>query len=249
MGDDIDDFVETMRQDGPRKPPPISNQHGPIRKYVDLIFGMKGRINRQGWWTGTLIYASIMFGVGGLLLTDSDVGWKMLVMLLAWIIFTFLTIKRLRDRDFIWWLAPLLSITTLPLWAISVLLNGFLDDQSEHANVVLVLYMYLSVFYLPFLWLFIDNGFLRGVDGENRYGDLPSSDSYAITGVTVITAVLFFGVIAKEMSKSEFMAGFIRGLRSELSADETTQKTQTAREPNGDNSISELEKILRRQRQ
>jgi uncharacterized membrane protein YhaH (DUF805 family) len=142
-----------------------------------LLFGFEGRSCRKAWWLGTLLVA--VASVGGTLLLDPSVfdlnrasprtpSWPDTIWQLALVIpGTALMVKRFNDRNWPYWLGFLFGALGAGLTLerhFDVFLPGF---ASRPENVVIV------GVGLLFLFAFIDNGFLRGSFGPNRYGPDP----------------------------------------------------------------------------
>jgi tetratricopeptide (TPR) repeat protein/uncharacterized membrane protein YhaH (DUF805 family) len=150
-----------------------------------LFFNFRGRIGRASWWIGEAILLCI-----GLLAQTYSRGWDFwrlseattiqpptlaetalsLVLLVPALA---LTIKRLNDRDHAPWLGYLFAISCFAL--IVAQYFGFPSFESKEIRLSqLLLIMPFGIFGL---WVVIDNGFLRGTRGPNRYGPDPLSSS------------------------------------------------------------------------
>ena len=146
-----------------------------------LLFSFTGRINRAKWWLGLLIIG-VANVLGGILLNPEfftaealpppswpDTIWQIA---LLWPM-TAITVKRFKDADrpawLGYWFAPMGAAIYLgphirPLF-------GSLE-QATLAAIVMPLFIY-------FLFAFIDNGFVPGTQGPNRYGPDPLARSAA----------------------------------------------------------------------
>jgi uncharacterized membrane protein YhaH (DUF805 family) len=148
---------------------------------VTLLTSFTGRINRAKWWLGVLVLG-IANIAGGLLINPDffladeppppswpDTLWQIALL----VPLTAITVKRFNDTDRPAWLGYLI----FPLGAVLYVgphLNPWADATATGAilPVLLLLFVY-------FLFAFIDNGFVRGTDGSNRYGPDPLARSTA----------------------------------------------------------------------
>jgi uncharacterized membrane protein YhaH (DUF805 family) len=141
---------------------------------LDLLFSFQGRIGRRAWWIGFLLV--LVASIGGTLLLDpqfllsaparlpapADTIWQLAMLIPG----TAITVKRFNDRDWPFWLGY-----GYALFGAALLLAehvGFLPPEPSATDKV-VLLVSLPVL----LFVFIDNGFLRGTPGPNRYGPPP----------------------------------------------------------------------------
>jgi uncharacterized membrane protein YhaH (DUF805 family) len=158
---------------------------------TDLLFSLKGRINRKPWWLATIaagFAASIITAVIEIIARSSGhvavdpvtnqteptgvLGLAVLAVGLAnmWIAFA-LSVKRLHDRDRTgWWLVWQLLIILLAVILIVVAI--VVPEEQRPLWYALgggagVLAFVISV------WLFVHIGFLRGTQGPNRFGPDP----------------------------------------------------------------------------
>jgi uncharacterized membrane protein YhaH (DUF805 family) len=83
-----------------------------------------------------------------------------------------ISIKRFNDRDWPWWPGFLLGIAMAGLVIANH--NGYLLDPDRMSPAEKLLLVALVI---GFVWSMIENGFMRGTDGPNRYGPDPLSSS------------------------------------------------------------------------
>ncbi|KAB2939414.1 MAG: DUF805 domain-containing protein [Hyphomicrobium sp.] len=142
---------------------------------INLLTSLRGRINRAKWWLGLAIIG-ITNVLGGLLLNPDfftaeelpppsgpDTIWQIALLLPM----TAITVKRFNDTDRPAWLGYLFA----PLGVVLYLgphVRQWIGtvEPTQLLSVLLPLFAY-------FLFAFIDNGFVRGTDGPNRYGPDP----------------------------------------------------------------------------
>ncbi len=142
-----------------------------------LLFSFDGRISRAGFWLGLAIIFAL--SIGGLALFQPEFFdleaeaprpnfasnvWSLCLLIPSMAI----TVKRLNDRDWSSWLAVAVFLIVLPFY-IGPFFGAFWDIENPTIieGVMWVILGLLAIF------LLIDNGFLRGVKGENRYGRDP----------------------------------------------------------------------------
>jgi uncharacterized membrane protein YhaH (DUF805 family) len=149
--------------------------------FVDLLTTFKGRINRARWWIGFIIT-----GFGGVIgtmifnpemLTGEGVvapNWPDTLWQIAWLVpLTAVVVKRCNDRDWpswVPWLIPALcALVYLAPHA------GFNIDPDAGLPGAVTFW----VVFAALVALIIDNGFLRGTRGPNRYGPDPLAEGEA----------------------------------------------------------------------
>jgi uncharacterized membrane protein YhaH (DUF805 family) len=150
---------------------------------VKLLFSFSGRIGRRDFWIGLLLLVVIM--VAGLLTFDPDMltregaetPRKMSLLILDVVLFLLtatITIKRLNDRDWPAWLGPLACAIWLPMSVGEQL--GLLTSR-EWGDFVAGNWtgtsVYLLVATVTMIVALVDNAFVRGTVGPNRYGPDP----------------------------------------------------------------------------
>ena len=146
---------------------------------ITLLTTFNGRINRQQWWIGFVI---ILVGslIGTLLLNPEhltaekipppswpDTIWQLVLLIPG----TAITVKRFNDRDWPWWLGYATALISLLLY-----LPDHFGMQINPEVGGLGTFVFWGVLAILLLVL-IDNGFLRGTDGPNRYGPDPLAGS------------------------------------------------------------------------
>jgi uncharacterized membrane protein YhaH (DUF805 family) len=146
-----------------------------------LLFSFTGRINRAKWWLGLVILgvANIAGGLvinPGLFFADAppppslpDTLWQMALL----VPMTAITVKRFNDTDRPAWLGFLF----LPL-GVLLYLGPHLKEWTGSVDATKLLPLLLALF-VYFVFALIDNGFVRGTDGPNRYGPDPLARSAA----------------------------------------------------------------------
>ena len=148
---------------------------------MDLFFSFSGRISRKLWWGGTLVLA--VGSVAGTLLIDpgvldlhqqgpripdwSDTFWQLALVIPG----TALMVKRFNDRDRVHWMGYAFGVAGALLTAGPHF--GLFAAQHTSATEMIA----MIIFGLAFLFAFIDNGFLRGTRGPNRYGPDPLNET------------------------------------------------------------------------
>jgi len=145
---------------------------------IELFTSFSGRINRASWWLGYVVYV-ILSGIGTVLLNptalsmDPDVEvpgvWSETIWQLVLIIpLTAIVVKRFNDRDWPHWLGYAIALIAALLYlAPHFGFFTFGPDKSVDEGIAIL------VLAIPLVFAFIDNGFLRGTKGPNRYGPDP----------------------------------------------------------------------------
>ena len=142
---------------------------------LNLLTTFGGRINRRQWWTGFILV--LLGSIFGTLLFNPEtftaeglppLSWPDTIWQLVWIVPGMaIAVKRFNDRDWPWWLgyaygvlgaflivAPHLGLAIVP------------DDGPVTATI-----FWLST--AAIVGAVVDNGFLPGTRGANRYGPEP----------------------------------------------------------------------------
>ena len=142
---------------------------------IRLLTTFTGRIGRQQWWLGFVIVCAGNL-LGGLLLNPDfffaampplpswpDTLWQTAMLYPA----TAITVKRFNDRDWPAWLGYVFA----PIGALLYLAPHFGQAVAPQSPPVWMVMFWACAAYL--LFAFVDNGFVRGTDGPNRYGADP----------------------------------------------------------------------------
>ena len=142
---------------------------------IPLLTTFTGRIGRQQWWIGFVIV--LIGSIAGTLLFNPEVFttesipppvWADTIWQLAWLVpGTAITVKRFNDRDWPWWLGYALGAFGAAIYLLPH--AGMLIDPSADWAGAIVFWVFL----LTLIAAFVDNGFLRGTRGPNRYGPDP----------------------------------------------------------------------------
>lgn len=145
-----------------------------IKKFLDvkflvfLFFTLDGRIKRRTWWYSQIflrvVGILIVIPIGSILeaLNWQDPELKKFVLFSALIISflsVFLDSKRLQDRSINGLVAVIPYILSIPYQF------GLISDS--------ILQFYVLVVLAARIYIFVNAGFLKGDDGENRYGPEP----------------------------------------------------------------------------
>lgn len=200
-----------------------------LRRIVHLFVGLDGRISRMSWWAGMIALAAFGWAARAALFrlglaadfttidpTEIDLAnpapptlARTLLGLISLYVMFALTVKRLKDRDHAIWFGFLWAV---PVFASTVgrSFGVFHFNPYSHSPVEQGAFAILAVISL---WFFIDNGFLKGTAGPNRYGPDPLSSgaassptpvppprrtvgAYVRDGLTAMAAVVAILVIA-----------------------------------------------------
>lgn len=151
----------------------------------ELLFGFSGRIGRGSWWLGFLM--GVFASVGGSLAIDPGV-WTaapprapspvLALWNLAWAIpMTAITVKRFNDRARPAWLGYVTGVLGVVL--IVAEQAGFMLDPERASAAERLTFWFVTAFMLVAL---VDNAFLKGTPGPNRYGPDPLDPAAAGLG-------------------------------------------------------------------
>lgn len=142
-----------------------------MNRLFTLLTAFHGRISRKQWWLGFVIVC-VGSVLGSLLLNPDlfltetlpppswpDTLWQFAMLYPA----TAITVKRFNDCDRPAWLGYAFA----PMGTMLYLLPHF--GQTIGPQSIAILMILFWVFAAYFVLAFIDNGFVRGTDGPNRY--------------------------------------------------------------------------------
>lgn len=144
---------------------------------VSLLTSFHGRIPRKQWWIGCVI--ALVASIVGTLLFDpaaftaaDDVlpppQWADTIWQVVWLIpGTAITVKRFNDRDWPSWFGYALG--AMGLFMLIAPHFGMLMAPPRDGAGAIVFWITFAIVLLAF----VDNGFVRGTDGPNRYGPDP----------------------------------------------------------------------------
>ena len=142
---------------------------------VQLLSTFAGRISRGQWWLGFVI--TFVGSVVGTVLFNAEIftaeevpppNWLDTFWQLAWLVpATAITVKRFNDRDWPWWLGYALgafgaSLDVAPHFGLAI------DPEAGGVGAAAFWLLLVAI-----LAVSVDNGFLRGTRGPNRYGPDP----------------------------------------------------------------------------
>jgi len=143
-----------------------------MQSLFTLLTSFHGRISRKQWWIGFVIVC-VGNVLGGLLLNPDfflaetlpppswpDALWQIVMLYPA----TAITVKRFNDCARPAWLGYAFA----PIGAMLYLAPHFGHAIGPQSTPILIVMFWAFAAYLVFA--FIDNGFVRGTDGPNRYG-------------------------------------------------------------------------------
>ncbi len=146
---------------------------------LSLLTSFHGRIGRKSWWIGYIIVViASLLGTAVLnpdFFTAEEVpplSWPDTVWQLAWLIpGTAITVTRFNDRDWPWWLGYAAGALAAVLY-IAPHFGLPIDPQAPGVGRTLSWIIGVAL-----LVVFIDNGFMIGNEGPNRYGPDPLQKS------------------------------------------------------------------------
>lgn len=156
---------------------------------------VRGRISRRTWWTSSL-FLTLLWLAWSLLLDPSNLDPSLLgqgdpsrgSILLTVILLplaVMITVQRLNDRDQPRWVSLLAALLLGAFGLGGILGYAHLFDVPGAATSVAL--MGAAAFAV---WVFVDNGFLKGTSGANRYGPDPLQPDDAPAGAVPDTGGL-----------------------------------------------------------
>jgi len=143
-----------------------------------LAFSLSGRISRQTFWIALIVYFAVLIGGIAVIqpeyLTRPEIiipsfAHNVWMLLMAWPSFA-ITKKRLNDRDWPDWVFIGVVLISAPFFIGPFF--GLLIDPGAPAVWEQVIWV---VFGVAMLLLLVDNGFMKGTDGPNRFGPDPQA--------------------------------------------------------------------------
>jgi uncharacterized membrane protein YhaH (DUF805 family) len=145
---------------------------------IELLTTFRGRINRARWWLGFVI--TLIASVAGTILFNPQAifgegvpppNWPDTIWQLALLIpGTAITVKRFNDRDWPWWLGYAFGAFGALIYILPH--AGLLIDPDGDWPGAIAFWL----FFAALIAAFVDNGFLRGTRGPNRYGPDPLAE-------------------------------------------------------------------------
>ena len=179
--------------------------------HIRAWFG--GRISRRTWWIWFI--GLLLAGTGiGLFLTPlsfdpNDIQqfrptlWQTIAGLLLFFPSLAITLKRLNDRNHPQWIGYVWgSIGLLQLFSPYL---GVFDNPLDLTKTGWALITPALLFYL---WVFIDNGFLKGTVGANRYGSDPLAPATQPSNPAKVTQVAKRSGRTRGALARDFIVGF-----------------------------------------
>jgi uncharacterized membrane protein YhaH (DUF805 family) len=142
---------------------------------IQLLTTFTGRISRQQWWIGFVI--TCLGSVAGTLLFNPDMltsdevvppQWPDTFWQLAWLVpATAITVKRFNDRSWPWWLGYACGALGVFLY-VAPHFGMVIDPEAGGAGAVTFWASLAAI-----VAAVVDNGFMRGTRGPNRFGPDP----------------------------------------------------------------------------
>ncbi len=144
---------------------------------LQLLTTFHGRIGRRQWWIGFVItligslLGTYLFNPELFTAEPPPASWPETIWALAWVVpLTAITVKRFNDRDWPWWPGYAVAVITVvsyiaPHFSLTL-------DPSAGGLGALIFWFTAAVGFLAL----IDNGFIRGTHGPNRYGPDPLAE-------------------------------------------------------------------------
>lgn len=146
-----------------------------LNRLVFLFTSFHGRIGRKTWWAGFSLLITISTTIGLLTNPPAFDGqtieaakpplWLTLLSLVMFVPMLALTVKRLNDRDQPGWVRYIFGAL-----GVSSVLTPYFAPFAEPQKLSTAEWAILAIPALIGFWFFIDNGFLKGTPGPNRYG-------------------------------------------------------------------------------
>ncbi len=144
-----------------------------------LLTSFRGRITRMQWWLGFVVW--LLGSIAGTLLLNPQYfvadeipppDWPETIFQVIWLVpFAAVSVKRFNDRDWPWWPGYFMAA----LSAVFVVAPHFGVAVDPTAGGLGAAIFYFGA--LAGLVALVDNGFMRGTDGPNRYGPDPLARS------------------------------------------------------------------------
>ncbi|MEO1265243.1 MAG: DUF805 domain-containing protein [Pseudomonadota bacterium] len=148
-----------------------------MQRLIKIFLAFDGRIGRATFWLAAIAYFAVLIGGAYLIQPDyftsteivaPSLAQSLWVLALAWPSYA-ITKKRLNDRDWPAWVFLIVVAVTVPFFIGPFF--GVLVSPETGASWETALWIAMTVVAVPLL---IDNGFMSGTDGPNRYGPDPS---------------------------------------------------------------------------
>lgn len=151
-----------------------------MKKALYILFSFSGRIGRGDFWFGFWIV--IMTGLLGTVVIQPDyfrydvvsdsypppsLSVKIFDLIMVLPSFA-ITVKRLNDRDWARWVFFALVLIWLPIY-----IGPFVGLFLEIGTGTSIEMIWWAIVIIVTICLLVDNGFLRGTKGTNRYGNDP----------------------------------------------------------------------------
>lgn len=138
----------------------------------NLLTSFEGRIPRGQYWLGILIILASTVGLN--LLIEASGGSFEKISGLVWLLYLFpycaILTKRAHDRNRSAWFG-LFGIYGIFVGSIGVIMAAYIGVPMKILEGLGSLYMLLYL--VGIVWVGIELGFVKGTEGENRYGENP----------------------------------------------------------------------------
>ena len=143
---------------------------------IKLFTSFRGRISRKSWWLATIAIEIVIF-CGSAVLNpaslsfDSDVVVPAVPSETIWLLLmvipsTAITVKRFNDRDWPYWLGYAVALPDIIFYT-----EPYFGAYTPWPELSYPIAFWISVPTL--LFILVENGFMRGTKGPNRYGPDP----------------------------------------------------------------------------